>query len=207
MIPVGEQERARVAHQAQLAALQHLAELIAEHRDEHFGGELLLDRVPVDVEIRRVHRARAVLEHVHPPGVRRADAHVVGHEVEELSHAVLGDRGAQLIEACRAAELFAQRVVVDHVIAVRRAGGRAEGRRNVDVGNAELVQVGHDRGSLSKTERRSELESIGRDGAAHRYPEALGAPTGLSIAREKSALPPHAKFDSARPRMYDLKGT
>ena len=46
-------------------------------------------RRPVDVEVAGVRRGAAVLEHVEPPRVVAAhDAHVIGHDVEHLAHAV-----------------------------------------------------------------------------------------------------------------------
>ena len=48
-----------------------------------------VERLPVDVEVPRIARGHAVLEHVDPPRVVGAEhAHVVGHEVDQQAEAV-----------------------------------------------------------------------------------------------------------------------
>src|SRR5205814_9825318 len=60
-----------------------------------------------------------------------------------------------------------QGVVIDHVVAVGRARHRRERRREVQIGHAQIVQIGHDRGGLAEAELGSELESVGGDRSAH----------------------------------------
>ena len=87
----------------------------------------------------------------------RADAHVVGHEVDQLPHARRLDRRAELLVARFAAELAAQAVVIDDVVAVRRSGRGLERRRDVDVGDTELGEIGDQGRGVLETERRGQL--------------------------------------------------
>ena len=86
---------------ARLAAppqLEHDPVMVAKHRHQHFAREQGIERLPVDVEIRGVDRGRAVLEHVHPPGVVRAhDAHVIGNHVENVPHGVGAERAREML--------------------------------------------------------------------------------------------------------------
>src|SRR5690606_13569264 len=89
-------------------------------------------RVPVDVEESRRHRARAVLEHVAPPGVRAGrDAHVVRHEVNEMRQAMLRKRPAEAAVGLNATSFVADLVVIADVVAMRAAWGGAEDGRRV----------------------------------------------------------------------------
>ena len=78
----------------------------------------------------------------------------------------VADRLAQHVVAGGAAELVAHEVVVDHVVAVRRAGRGGERRRDVDVGDAELGEIGHERGGVGEAEVGCELQAIGGERAA-----------------------------------------
>ncbi len=88
IVVVPHEEGAVLVFEPQLPALEHHAILVAKDRDQHLVRQLVLDGMPLDVEKVRVSRAGAVLEHVHPPRVRRLRyAHVVGHYVEHVAHA------------------------------------------------------------------------------------------------------------------------
>ncbi|MBI2940370.1 MAG: hypothetical protein HYY04_08010 [Chloroflexi bacterium] len=85
-IVVGDEEGAILIAQDQLLALQHLAVRVAQdgQQDAVLQVGPHLQRVPVDVEERRVGRAGAVFQHVHPPGVARiGNPHVVRDDVED----------------------------------------------------------------------------------------------------------------------------
>ena len=164
VVEVADGEGAAVAREHELAALEDPAELVAQHRDEHLVVELRLERRPVDVERRRPDRRRAVLEEVHPPAVPGPDPHVVRDEVEEDPHpaapAGVGEPGVRL----GAAELRREPPVIDDVVAVGRARGRLEHRREVDVGDAERLEVRHHPGRVVEAEPGVELEPVGRGG-------------------------------------------
>ena len=79
-----------------------------------------------------------------------------------------GERGRQAVEGGLAAELRVERVVVGHVVAVRAARPALEAGRKIRVADPERLQVGDERGHSIESERRPELEPIGR---APRAPE------------------------------------
>ena len=90
LVVVADDEQAVAIGELQLLALEDGAVLIAEDRDEHFVGELVLHRMPFDVEEASEARARPVLEHVEPPRIRGlGDAHVIRHDVEHVPHAAV----------------------------------------------------------------------------------------------------------------------
>ena len=73
-------------------------------------------------------------QHVPPPRVLRrgGDADVVGHDVDEDTHAEPAGLGRERGEALLAAPLGVDVVEGDHVVAVLAAGLRGEQRREVD---------------------------------------------------------------------------
>ncbi len=96
----------RIELQLQLAALQHGAVDVAEHRHEHAIAHRAAVRTPVDVEVMRGARRGTVLQDVEPPGVVVAHhAEMIRHDVDDQSHAVLVQRGDQRLEVFRRAEL------------------------------------------------------------------------------------------------------
>ena len=66
-VEIPQVQRPVLETQLQLAALEHPAVLITEERQQHLAFQFGFDRLPVDVEILGVRRARAVLEHIAPP--------------------------------------------------------------------------------------------------------------------------------------------
>jgi hypothetical protein len=168
--------------QHQLAAGQHLAVVAAEHRQQHLAGELHVQRLPVDVEVLRVERGRAVLQHVHPPGVVGAEhAHVVGHHVQQLAHAVRAQRRDEAREAFLAAQLGVDLVVRHHVVAVHAARARALDGRAVHVAHAQLGQVGQHANRVVEAEVLVELQAVG--GARH---ARLHAPAAARALRART---------------------
>jgi hypothetical protein len=144
-VAVLQREHAVVKHDDQLAALEHASVLIAEDRQQQLGVQLLVLGRPLDVEEHGRGRARTVLEDVVPPGVpARADAHVIRHEVGEVSEAMRRERGPQRREPFHPAELRIDLVVIRHVVAVRAPRPGREVRRRVAGRHAERRQVRHD---------------------------------------------------------------
>jgi hypothetical protein len=71
----------------------------------------------------------AVFQHVQPPGVVGLQhAHVVGHDVQDLPHAVAAQGLAQAGMRGLVAHLRVQLAVVDDVVAVRAARDARAGR-------------------------------------------------------------------------------
>ncbi len=91
-----------------------------------------------------------------------ADAHVVGHEIEDEAELVLLERRRQPREALFAAEFGIEPVVIDDVVAVRRARPRLQERRGVEVADAEFFEIGHERGGVVEAEILGELQPVGR---------------------------------------------
>ena len=88
-IVVGKIKSALFEVDLELAPLEHASVLIAQNRQQNFAAQVRLERMPIDVEVRRVHRARPIFEHIHPPLIKRlGDAHMVGNEIEQLSHSM-----------------------------------------------------------------------------------------------------------------------
>ncbi len=145
----------------QLARLQHPTVVVAKLRQQDLALRAARARLPVDVEELRERARLAPLEHIEPPGVVGADAHVIGDEVEQQPHAV-GVQGLdQGLEIGLGAELRVQVIEVDDVVAVGRARPRGGDRRGVDVTDAERSQVGDDGVRVGKAEVLVELQAVG----------------------------------------------
>ncbi|OLC69970.1 MAG: hypothetical protein AUH79_00540 [Betaproteobacteria bacterium 13_1_40CM_4_64_4] len=70
--------------QLELSRFQRLAIVLAQHGKEQFPA------APVDVEVARVRRRPAFLQHIQPPRVVGVQhAHVVGNEIGHQAHPVL----------------------------------------------------------------------------------------------------------------------
>ena len=98
---------------------------------------------------------------VGPVRVRVVGRHVVGHDVEHDPEPGLARRGRERAEPLLAAERVRQPRRVGHVVAVRGARARLEGRREVEVRDAEVAQVGHERAGLLEAQALPELEAVG----------------------------------------------
>ena len=85
----GERPEGAVELEHDLAAIEDVAVVVTQDRQQHLAAQLVLQGSPIDVEEVRVFRTGSVLEHVEPPAVVGGrHRHVVGDDVEELSHAV-----------------------------------------------------------------------------------------------------------------------
>jgi len=104
--------------------------------------------------------------------MRTADAGVVGNDVDDEEQARGFQRVRKPIEALEAPEFRVDRVMVDDVIAVHRTGLRSLKRRQVDVADAELGEIGRIARALSKSKPRCICKPICRmrEGAATRDP-------------------------------------
>ena len=110
VITHGERPLLRLEHKPDLAALEQLSVMIAQHRTQHLAAQVFLGRLPVDVEKSGVGGRLAVFEHVHPPViVIAAHAHVVRNDVEYLSHAMLVQRLHETLIVLSTADLRIER--------------------------------------------------------------------------------------------------
>ena len=167
MVPVAQPEFAGrgVEVQLDLAGLEHLAEVVAEHRQQHAPVHLGLRRLPLDVEGVRVRRRAPVFQHVEPPGVVGLQhAHVVRHDVEDLAHAVAPQRLAHARVGEFVAHLGIELRVVDDVVAVGAARSCPQVGRAVQVAHAERAQVRDRAGDLLEGAALVELHAVGAAG-------------------------------------------
>jgi hypothetical protein len=68
--------------------------MIPEKGQQHLAAQIQLWCVPTDVEKVGIGRGLAPLQNVEPPGVvGSSDAHVIRHDVQDLSHAVACECG------------------------------------------------------------------------------------------------------------------
>ena len=110
-----------------VAPLEHRPVGLAQDRDQHFPGEIGIQRCPVDVEECRVFRRGPVFQHVHPPWVVVAhDRDVIGHHVAKVAHAVARQRIDEPGEILRRADFRIQHPVIDDVVAMPAARPRAK---------------------------------------------------------------------------------
>ena len=118
--------------------------------------------MPVDVEPAGEAAGAAPCQHVEPEAIGgAADAHVVRHDVEDQAEAVRAEGGRHGAEVGLAAELGVEAGRVGDVVAVGAAGARREDRRGVDVADAEVGEVGRERGRVGEAEGRGELQPVG----------------------------------------------
>ncbi len=144
----------------QLSGGQALTDAAAEHGHE----QRLARHVPLDVEPGGVRRGRAVTQHRpqrQVEGRGRRHRHVVGDDVDHDAHAPGGERADQTVERRRAAEVLGQLGVVDDVVAVGRAGGGLQDGGQVDVADAEGVQVVDPGRDVGEALAGAELQPVG----------------------------------------------
>src|SRR5205085_5941253 len=132
------------------------------HRQQHAAFQILAERIPIDVEIARIGRRLTPFENIEPPRiVGTPDRHMVWHDVENEAHAMRLQRCDKRAEFRFAPDLRVKPVVIDDVVAMRRAGPRLHQWRRVDVTDPEPGQIGHERGSVAKREALMELQPVG----------------------------------------------
>jgi hypothetical protein len=161
LLEVTHDEGAVVVGEFQFLTFQDFPVLIAEDRDEDLVGQLVLDRMPFDVEKVREARARAVLEHIEPPRIGRfRDAHVVGHQVHHVPHAARLQRVDPAPVVGVRTDIRVEARGIGDVVAVRTAGNRLQIRRCIAIADAERVEVIHNRVRVTKREATVELKTI-----------------------------------------------
>ncbi len=181
-VPDAEAALLRIEGELEVALLQGLAVAVAEERhDELVAGP---QPAPVDVEGIGRRRQGAPFEHREPPRiVGAADAHVVGHDVEQELQPVALQHVAEADEGLLAAELRVDLAVVDDVVAVHRARPRLVDRRGVDVADAELGEIRDDLGRVVEGEVLVELQPVGRP--RRRRGETRGARARPALLRRE----------------------
>ncbi len=149
--------------ESQLTLGEHPSIVVAEDGNEYVAKQLVLRRIPVDVEERGVGTVGAVLEDVPPPRVGAVvDGHVVGHDVENVAHPVLCEGCEQTFVRLGPPELLVDARVVDDVVTVRAAGARLQVGRAVEVTYPEVCKIGDDRRGVVEAEAGVKLHTVGR---------------------------------------------
>ena len=90
-VAVMDKKRPVGKRQGELAGLEHVAIEVGQDGEKHLVAQLgPKRRPPGDIEVRGIAGSGAILQDVVPPGVvAGADAHVIGHGIENLAHAVV----------------------------------------------------------------------------------------------------------------------
>src|SRR5688572_5622198 len=121
-------------------------------------------RVPVDVEPVRVRRALPEAEHIYPAWVARAGRHMVRHDVEDDAEPSLANRAREGSKAVLAAELRVDASGVDDVVAVHAARHRLGDRREVEMRDAEGLEVVEATRNVRERKFAMKLQAIGAGG-------------------------------------------
>ncbi len=195
MLEVAQPAAVRIALDGELAARHHRSGFVAEDRQDDAPVQRGVRRLPVDVEERRVRRVAAAPQHVLPPGVAAGGhAHVVRHDVDDLAQAEPPLLRDEPRVRRFAAELGVEPLRIDDVVAVRAAGRCRRDRREVDVRDAEVAEVGEDGGGVVEGEAGVQLEPVG---GGDRCDRARSPARGRSRARH--ADPPASSGAPPRP--------
>ncbi|MNF45948.1 hypothetical protein D3C84_270970 [compost metagenome] len=118
--------------------------------------------MPLDVEEFAVGAEPPPLQQIEPPGiVRAADGHVIGHEVQHQAH-VPGAQGLHQAPQCGLTAQFGiDPAGVDHIVSVRRAAARTEQGRGVQMADAQVAEVRHQRHRVIQGEATMKLQPEG----------------------------------------------
>jgi hypothetical protein len=157
-----ENDLPAVPDQLQLAGLEDAAVVVTEHGQEDGGGKTGRGGVPSDVEGRCKTRAGAAGEKIPPPAVAAAgDGHVVGDDIKDNAQ-TCACSGSYQPAPCRfPSQLGAHSGVIDDVIAMRRARCGLQEGREVEMADAQVLQIRYDGRSPVQTQIRPQLEPVG----------------------------------------------
>jgi hypothetical protein len=136
------------------------AVLIAEDGYEDFVLEPYFRGVPVDVEPGGKSAGRAVLEDVPPIFILRADGHVVGNDVEDLTEAEFSEASAETLMSFFAAEFGVDALMIDDVVAVHAAGSGLQIGRAIDMRDTERLEIGSDPYGVVECEAGVQLQTV-----------------------------------------------
>src|ERR1019366_7650297 len=156
----------RVELYLELARLQLGSVLVTEERDEQLVMQIAIVRVPVDVEPAGVVGFGAPFEYVEPERVvGAANAHMVGHEVQDLAEAGCGERRRHVTVILFGAEFGIEQEMIGDVVAVGAARTGLEVGRSIDVTNPEFGEVRRKSGCILEAKAGMKLQPVG--GAGH----------------------------------------
>ncbi len=128
-------------------------------------SSLLFRGVPVDVEEVRVGGGGAIFEDVHPPRVLSTlDVHVIRHDIENMSHFMRVQSLHEPDKSLFAAYFRVERVGINDVVTIGASPRYLETGGGVDVGYAQVVEVGNEARRVIIGEAAVELKPVGGDG-------------------------------------------
>ena len=162
VIPRAEASLLAVKAQRDLALFEDHSVVIAQHRQQNPALEIRPDCVPVDIEIGgdmaspdpiRGHRATRRCRFRSPMWFGTKS------RISPMPWACSASISAR--KSASRADFRVEPVVVDDVVAVRRAGARLHDRRRIDVADPESGEVRHQGSGVAKREPAMELQAIG----------------------------------------------
>src|SRR5699024_10669474 len=110
------------------------------------------------------------------------DGHVVGHHVNHHAQTEPVGVCGQALQPLAAAEHRADPGVVDDVVAMRGSGSGGQDGGEVEVGDAQVVQVLQDGGGLGEGEVGAELEAVGGNGDVRAHSSSCSfSPSGRAM--------------------------
>src|SRR5208337_3097641 len=122
---------------------------------------------PIHVEEVEILRIVTIHQDIHQDSICRIHGHMIRDNVLNPSHVVLSQLRGQRFEVGKSAQLRIQLIGVNHIVAVEATLCGSKYWRSVHVGYAQVRQIGDDQIRGLKTERRTELNSIGRCWSNH----------------------------------------
>ena len=196
-LPVGHQ-----GEREPVGLLEHRGVLLA-HARKVVDVEEAAVAPGVLVEVEEAPPARGVA----PVRVGVVGRHVVRDDVEHDAQAGGARVRGQRVERVRAPQFLRDAGRVDDVVAVRRARPRLEGRRQVEVGDPEVAQVGHERPRLGEPEPGTELEAVGGARLGHRRATRRGAGGSPSARSRRPPRPRPARRRGPRGRRCSARAS
>ena len=140
-IVVFHEEASSLEYHLKLLVLQCVRVNTAQDRKEDLVIQDSRRRVPIHVEVGRIHRSRAVFEQIHPPGIFRAGCHVIWHDIEQQPQTVFLQIGLKSVKLLLAAQVAVNARRISGIVAVAAAAAALQQRRSIDVRDAEPREV------------------------------------------------------------------
>src|SRR5438128_6471258 len=109
--------------EAQFSPIEGDSILVAENGTPHFALKFVVERIPIDIEELCIGRRFLTLHNIKPPDIVAAhDSHVVGNDVENLSHAMLMQGRNEFVVLFESTDFRIQLMVVNDVVTLQAPG-------------------------------------------------------------------------------------
>ena len=143
----------RVKAQLQLTAIEHDSVLVCQNRDKHLALQFILQRLPIDIEKICIGGGLAIFQNIEPPSIVGAHhSHMVGHDVEDLSHPMFMQGRDKLLVFLWRSNLRIQVMMIDDVVAVHTPCSSTQIRRRITMRNTQRSKVRHNFGGVGESE-------------------------------------------------------